>query len=217
MISIETALSLVKETVDQLSAKTRICPLSDAIGLTLAEPVYSPISQPPFRQSSMDGYALGSIDISEFKVIGEVPAGQVFTGSLNPQEAVRIFTGAAVPDSAQAVIMQEWTDRTGNQLLLKQTVALGANIRPEGEQMEEGDLAMPVGHTITPATVGYLSGLGITEVSVHTPPRIAVVITGDELVKPGNPLQKGQVYEGNSEMLKSACQQVSPRLSLIHI
>ncbi len=157
----------------------------------------------------MDGYALGSVDRREFRVIGEVPAGSVFSGEVQADEAIRIFTGSAVPDSAQAVIMQEWTQRSGDGLIIDRLIDKGMNIRPKGEQLEKGRLAMEAGHQLNSAGIGFLAGLGITEVEVYAPPKVAILITGDELVMPGNPLLPGKVYESNAVMLEAACQAIT--------
>jgi molybdopterin molybdotransferase len=176
-------------------------------GFVLAEDVFSTINMPPFAQSAMDGYALGSgprVDGSEFRLIGEVAAGSADSFELKEGEAVRIFTGAAVPASAAAVVQQEWIDRHEHSIILQREVVERMHIRPKGEQMKTGDVALEKGTLISPATIGFLSMLGITTVRVFEKPKVTVLVTGNELVSPGLELQHGQIFESNSYMLVAA-------------
>jgi molybdopterin molybdotransferase len=173
-------------------------------GYKLFEDVYSPINMPPFRQSAMDGYALNLHDDLTYTLIGEVKAGDNHQPILKKGDAVRIFTGAPVPDTANAVIMQEKTIVSGNIITIQNKIPINTNIRPEGEQVKKGDLALANGTKLTPAAIGYLSSLGIEDVSVLKKPSIALVTTGNELVETGNKLAYGQIYESNSKMLQNA-------------
>lgn len=159
---------------------------------------------PPFRQSAMDGYALHRHDDLSYKLIGEVKAGDGHEPELKKGEAVRIFTGAPVPDSANAVIMQEKVVVNGKSITILEQIPLEHNIRPLGEQVKAGAIALKKNTKLTPAAIGYLLSLGITEVSVYKKPSIAIVTTGNELVEPGQDLPHGKIYESNSKMLLSA-------------
>jgi len=159
---------------------------------------------PPFRQSAMDGYALNLQNSDTYSVIDEVKAGDSHQPILNNGEAVRIFTGAAVPNTANAVVMQEKVTVENGTLNLRKIVLSEENIRPMGEQIKKGSVALKVGTKLTPAAMGYLASLGITEVEVYKKPTIAIVVTGNELTEPGNPLEYGKIYESNSIMLASA-------------
>ena len=205
MVSVEEAKTLLAEFEPKLNSQTKA--VSDSLGHVLSEHVKSPINMPPFPQSAMDGYALGGSSLSAnstFMVIGEVAAGSSNKIELENGEAVRIFTGAPVPESATAVVQQEWVERNGDTMTITKVVKPRMHIRPEGEQMKTGDVALEKGTLITPAGVGFLSMLGITEVDVFSKPKVTVLVTGNELVKPGNDLNYGQIFESNSAMLITA-------------
>ena len=204
MISVEEALSLVERNLPkpvfvELS-------LSDALGLVLAQDVISPIAMPPFRQSAMDGYALNIGDDLEYEIIGEVKAGDSHNPPLNLGQGVRIFTGAAVPASANVVLMQESVELDGKGIRLKNQPKHNQNIRPEGEQIKAGELALEKGSVLNPSAIGFLAGLGITKVTVNQKPSIAIIVTGSELLEPGKTLSRGEIYESNGIMLASALQ-----------
>jgi molybdopterin molybdotransferase len=203
MISIEEAILAVKKNSSKISKAINI-PIVKAGNSTLFSDVYSPIDMPPFRQSAMDGYALNLHDNFTYSFIGEVKAGDGHHIQLNKGEAVRIFTGAAVPDSANAVIMQEKVSVAENTIIIETKLPINYNIRAIGEQVEKGELALKKGIKLTPAAIGYLSSLGITEVSVYKKPSIALITTGNELIEPGDILEYGKIFESNSKMLQSA-------------
>ncbi|MBK9592707.1 MAG: molybdopterin molybdotransferase MoeA [Crocinitomicaceae bacterium] len=206
MISVEQALKIIDSKTSQL-LKHKI-QLQDTLDFVLAESILSPINMPPFRQSAMDGYALNYDEsISDYKLIGEVAAGSGETFNLKPGEAVRIFTGAAVPDSANVVAQQEIVNRIENKFTLTKEVQVGLNIRLVGEQIKVGITALEKGIILNPAAIGFLATLGITEVEVFSKPKIGLLTTGNELIKPGTPLSHGQIYESNSVMLETAITQ----------
>ncbi|TXG35347.1 molybdopterin molybdotransferase MoeA [Seonamhaeicola maritimus] len=202
MISIEDAISAVKNNTSPLFEKTTKV-VEKANGYILSEDVLSPINMPPFRQSAMDGYALYLHDDLAYNLIDEVKAGDEHQPVLQLGEAVRIFTGAAVPNTANAVMMQEKVKVNGSYIEIEHQLNLEHNIRPLGEQVKAGAIALKKGTKLTPAGIGYLTSLGITEVSVFRKPNIAIVTTGNELIEPGQPLTHGKIYESNSKMLQS--------------
>ncbi len=203
MISISEAISIVKQNGKPLLQPT-IKRVQKAGGYELYEDILSPINMPPFRQSAMDGYALNLHDSLSYQLIGEVKAGDGHEPQLKKGEAVRIFTGAPVPDSANAVMMQEKVVVDGETITVSEQIPLEHNIRPLGEQVRTGAIALKKGTKLTPAAIGYLMSLGITEVSVYKKPNIAIVTTGNELITPGQDLPYGKIYESNSKMLLSA-------------
>ncbi|MFD1162004.1 molybdopterin molybdotransferase MoeA [Hwangdonia seohaensis] len=203
MISIEDAIQLVKLSVKPILKKTTK-QVEKAGGYFLYEDQYAPINMPPFRQSAMDGYALNLHDDLTYRLIGEVKAGDEHQPVLKKGEAVRIFTGAAIPDTADAVMMQEKVKTDGNTLEIEHHIDKEHNIRPLGEQVKTGDLALKKGTKLTPAAIGYLSSLGIKDVSVFKKPSIALVTTGNELIEAGQDLPFGKIYESNSKMLLAA-------------
>lgn len=203
MITIEKAIQLVKNNTKPLLKETKK-PLHKAGGYFLFNDVYSPINMPPFRQSAMDGYALNLHDSLTYNLIGEVKAGDEHEPILKKGDAVRIFTGAPVPESANAIMMQEKVTKTDNIIAISEQLTEGHNIRPIGEQVKKGDIALKKGTKLTPAAIGYLQSLGITKVSVFKKPDISLVTTGNELIEAGQELTYGKIYESNSKMLLSA-------------
>lgn len=210
MISVSEALQSIRSSLEPLQPVTK--PLATACGHVLAEDIFARVSIPNFQQSAMDGYAFRYADYqqsTEFTISGEVAAGDNAAIEIKPQQAIRIFTGAAVPQSFDTVVMQEKTTVDGNKLLVQDDqLVQGSNVRKEGVEIRRGETALPKGTVITPAAVGFLTGVGITEVFVFPKPVVHIIATGKELVKPGSPLQHGQVYESNSMMLKAALNQL---------
>ncbi|MFD0863674.1 gephyrin-like molybdotransferase Glp [Sungkyunkwania multivorans] len=204
MITVEKALTLLEQNIFR-TERTVIIPLEKALGHTLATAIVSPINMPPFRQSAMDGYAIASLQ-KEFSVIGEIKAGDIDMPSIKANEAVRIFTGAPVPDDARAVVMQEKTDVSDGLITLSEIPVAHANIRTVGEQIEQGEIALEKGTYLNAAGIGFLATLGITEVEVYQKPSISIIATGNELIPPGNVLKFGQIYESNSKALIAALQ-----------
>lgn len=206
MINVEEAFKILSQNVGANASVNMN--LNAALGHVLAEDVKSLIDMPSFNQSAMDGYAFNfQNDIKDYNVVGEVAAGSSNNPALKIGEGVRIFTGAMVPDDANIVVQQEWIDRNENIATISQEVKVGRNIRLKGEQIQQGDVALEKGTLITPAGVGFLTGLGIAEVAVVQKPKIALITTGNELVKVGNKLEPGQIYESNSAMLAAAFEQ----------
>ncbi|MFG6687325.1 gephyrin-like molybdotransferase Glp [Mariniflexile sp. HNIBRBA6329] len=203
MTSIEEAIQFVKKHSTPL-LKSTCKPVEKAGGYKLFENVYAPINMPPFRQSAMDGYALCLHDGLTYNLIGEVKAGDAHQPVLKKGEAVRIFTGAPVPDTANAVMMQEKVVVDGGFITVQHQIAVDTNIRPLGEQVKMGALALSKNTKLTPAAIGYLSSLGISKVKVFKKPTIALITTGNELVDAGSDLTFGKIYESNSKTLLSA-------------
>ncbi len=205
MITVEEAFELVQKNIIPTTTKQKQSVLK-SLGFVLAKTVVSPINMPPFRQSAMDGYALNIHENSNYKIIDEVKAGDGHHPVLKEGEAVRIFTGSAVPDTANTVIMQEKVTAEGTLLTINESFSINENIRPLGEQVEKGAIALEKGTKLTPAAIGYLTTLGISEIEVFTKPSIAIVTTGNELIEAGQELIYGKIYESNSGMLQTALQ-----------
>ena len=202
MISVQEAFSILENNLPDINNVEYS--LLQARKHILAESLLSPINMPPFRQSAMDGYALCLHDELVYQIIGEVKAGDSHRVELLPGQAVKIFTGAAVPDSAQAVIQIEKIKTDGNQLVLDELVKPETNVRPIGEQISVGDLALKKGTLLNAGAIGFFFFLGFTKVDVYQKPKIGIVVTGNELSKPGTELEYGKVYESNGIMLQSA-------------
>ena len=202
MIAIDEAFSILSKTIFTLPQAT--ISLENALRYITAETILSPINMPPFRQSNMDGFALSLHHELTYEIVGEIKAGNSKPIQLQPGQAVKIFTGAAVPDAAQAVIQIEKVSVNGNQLFLQESVLPETNIRPLGSQIKKNEIALEKGTILTPAAIGFLAGLGFTAVKVYQKPTIGIVITGNELISAGRPLAHGQVYESNAIMLQTA-------------
>ena len=202
MISVKEAFSILSQLNFSLIEKEVL--LFEARNHVLAETLHSPISMPPFRQSNMDGFALALHDSLQYDIIGEIKAGDESELRLQPGQALKIFTGAAVPDSAQAVIQIEKVSVEGKLLKLDEVVAPETNVRALGSQIKENDIALEKGTFLNAAAIGFLAGLGFTKVKVYQKPKVGIVVTGNELVAPGLPLPYGKVYESNALMLQTA-------------
>jgi len=202
MISVQDAFAVLQNNLPALQQVEYS--LIQARKHILAEAVFSPINMPPFRQSAMDGYALCLFDGRDYEIIGEIKAGDSHLVELMPGQALKTFTGAAVPDSAQAVIQIELVSEKDGRLYLEEQVKAETNVRPVGEQISVGELALEKGTLLNAAAIGFLAGLGFTTAKVFKKPSVGIVVTGNELVKPGDPLEYGKVYESNGIMLESA-------------
>jgi len=207
----------VNEAKERIIANTLILPavqipLEQAVGSYLAEDVIAPMALPPFRQSSMDGYAIVHSDVTEsgtaLRLAGESKAGQADLPVIGAGTAVRIFTGAPVPDGATAVVMQENTSIADDMVHIHEfPVAEGKNVRRAGQQIAEGAVALRAGTLISPGAVGFLKGMNVNAVTVHARPGIGLLVTGDELLKAGEAWTPGKIYESNSAMLQAALAQ----------
>lgn len=196
--------------------------LAQAFGRILAVDVHADTYYPLFDNSSMDGFAVRSMDISSasrqnpvaLTVVGDIPAGHVSSVSVQHGQAARIMTGALLPDGADAVVPVEDTDFSTrdpsvalpSQVLISSSVDAGAYVRPCGQDMHPGDLLMDAGHRLRSQDVGMLATIGISDVIVHRCPQVAILATGDELLPVEEPLRPGTIRESNSYMLAAQIQ-----------
>ncbi|KQR70419.1 gephyrin-like molybdotransferase Glp [Pedobacter sp. Leaf176] len=204
MIGVEEAKKLISENISPL--KSRLKPLEASSEHILAQDVSGAYDIPAFRQSSMDGYAIIFDDKDkELDLVGEMAAGTANQFILKNGQTSRIFTGAPLPEGADTVVMQERTIKNGNQISFSDDKLIsGSNVRKVGSEIRSGELAMQKGDLLTPAAMAFLAGIGISEVEVYPMPRVAIILTGNELQQPGLPLNFGQVYESNSYSLSAA-------------
>ena len=214
MIQVEEALSIIAENSTNMPVQK--IQVSKSLGYILAETVYSPIAMPPFRQSAMDGYAFIHSEKHQYDVVGIVQAGDHSKIKLKENEAVRIFTGAHVPDNAETVIMQEHVMATESSILITRMPERFTNVRNKGEQIGKEEVVFKANTLITPAAIGFFACLGITEVEVYQKPKVAILVTGNELVKPGKKLSKGKIYESNSVMLQAALQTIGVKKTKVY-
>lgn len=216
MISVEQAKKIILEKVQPLSPIQK--PLEQCFGNRLAADIFSPIDLPAFAQAGMDGYAFGfELGRTTYAIVGEVAAGASVLKTVMKGEAVRIFTGAPVPPGADTVVMQEKTRVDDHQLtILDDQLKQGLNLRPKGSDMQQNELAVKAGHRLTPAAVGFLAAMGMAHIPVIPTPRVAIIVTGDELQSIGEPLAFGQIYEANSYSLRAALHQLGVQTVFIH-
>lgn len=214
MIKVEDAIAIIEANSKKMS--TKLIPVSKALGYVLAEKVISPIDMPPFRQSAMDGYAFTHSIRHQYDIIGTSQAGDHSNIKLKNTEAIRIFTGAFVPDNADTVVMQEHVMANKDSILIATMPEKLSNVRPKGEQIGKDEVVFEANTLITPVAIGFLACLGITEVEVYKKPKVAILVTGNELVQPGKKLKKGKIFESNSFMLEAALETIGIKKTKVY-
>ena len=177
--------------------------LAAGLGRVLAEDVAARRDQPPMPVSAMDGYAVRAADVIDLpatlKVIGYAPAGHAFDGALGPGEAVRIFTGAPVPDGADAIVIQENTEQDGETVRVVDGKApTGRYVRPAGLDFAAGDVLLRTGKVLTARDIGLAAAMNVPWLRVRRRPRISILATGDEIVMPGDPVGRDQIVSSNA-------------------
>jgi molybdopterin molybdotransferase len=200
------ALISVAEALDRVLAHAASLPpetvsLDHALGRVLAAELKALRTQPPADLSAMDGYAVRATDVGRapvrLRVIGEVAAGRPFTASVGAGEAARIFTGGVMPAGADAVVVQEITEREGDTVAVLKPGNKGRHIRPQGLDFRRGDTLLAKGHRLTERDLALLAGMNHPLVPVHRRPKVALFATGDELVPPGLEPGPGQIVYSN--------------------
>jgi molybdopterin molybdotransferase len=202
LLSIHEALERIFERVRPLASET--VGLDEAAGRVLAAPALATVDLPPFPSSAMDGYAVRAADVpATLPVVERIAAGHPPARGLHPGEAAGIATGGVVPDGADAVLPVEYVVEHGNEVEIRDPVDVGANVRPRGGDARAGDVVVEAGVRIGPAQLGALAAAGVAVVECARRPRAALLTTGTELRRPGEPLCKGQIYEANGPMLEA--------------
>jgi molybdopterin molybdotransferase len=201
MITVEEALKRVLASAETPLEEENVA-LEAAYGRVLACDLKALRTQPPFSNSAMDGYALRAADTASppaiLTVVGESAAGRAFDGSVAPGEAVRIFTGAPMPDGADAVAIQEDVSREGDRIRFSAAVPTGDNLRAAGMDFRTGEPLIPAGRLLTPRDVALAAAANHTGLPVRRRARIAILATGDELVAPGGALGPAQIIASNN-------------------
>jgi molybdopterin molybdotransferase len=206
MMSVDEAVAIIAARVHAVAESERVS-LVEADGRVLASDIKAPLALPPFTNSAVDGYAVRSADLprdmaQRFTVAGRVQAGSQAADAISPGKAVRIFTGAPMPAGADTVFMQEdvQVDQSGD-VVLPPGLKAGANVRPAGEDIPEGHVALRSGQLLRPQDIALIAALGLTHVEVRRRLRIAVFSTGNEVVSPGSPCGAAQLFDSNRFMM----------------
>jgi molybdopterin molybdotransferase len=198
ILTFEQALETVLNEVTALNSAEQIATLA-ATGRVLAEHILADRDYPPFIRSARDGYAIRSADLpGELEIIGEVRAGEIFSGVVGPKQAVEIMTGAPLAEGADAVVMIEHTRREGQRVKTDRTIAPGENFNPRGCEAKQGSTLLEPGRRLTPAEIGLLAMTGRQRVTVYGRPRVAILSTGDELVEVGEVPRDFQIRNSNA-------------------
>lgn len=182
-----------------------VVPVTEAGGRVLAEDAKAAVDLPPFPSSAMDGFALRGDDTpGRLPVVARIAAGAPATATARPGEAMAIATGGLVPDGADAVVPIELVVERDNEIEVRDPVASGSHVRPRGGDVRAGDVVIERGTRIGTAQLAALAAAGIGRVSVHRRPRVAILVTGSELRRPGEPLGPGQIYDSNGLLIAAA-------------
>lgn len=213
MIAVTQALSLIEKHVKS----NNFCELSitEALGYVLAQDVICELDLPPFRQSAMDGFAVRVWETNTYSITGEIQAGASQQIPLQKGEAVRIYTGARVPEDADKVIMKEHVEdlKTHIQVVKLQEKT---NIKAQGEQVKRGDVVLSKGALLNTAALSFLAGLGIARIKVYKKPSVGVLISGNELLQPGEPWEQAKTYDSNSFMLQFLLKRMGVEQIVLH-
>ncbi len=200
MISIHDAVDAVLAAARPLSDEE--VPLLQALGRAAAGRIVSPEQVPTFANAAMDGFAVAGAELEagrrEFRVVVDIPAGRFVGEAVGPGDAARIMTGAPLPPGVDTVVQVEHTTVSGDAVTVETAPETGANVRPAGEDVAEGDVLFEQGAALGAAEVGLLAAVGIERVRVVRRPRVAILATGSELIPAGRPLQPGQIRNSNS-------------------
>src|SRR5579862_2931099 len=200
MISVKEALARLLAPIETLP--TEQVSIADAVGRVLAEDVAARRTQPPFAVSAMDGYAVRADDVASvpatLRIVAEIPAGAGFGGTLGAGEAARIFTGAPLPAGADAIVIQEDTERSGDRVEVREGAARGRYVRRAGLDFAEGDALLQSGTRLSPRHIGLAAAMNRPWLFVHRRPRVAILSTGDEIVMPGEPIGPHQIVSSNA-------------------
>ena len=217
MISRAEALKACLALVDR-AIPTETVPLSAAGGRVLAQPFDALHDQPPFAASAMDGYAVrDATPGARYRVVGEAAAGHGWAGTLGQGKALRIFTGAPVPEGATQVVIQEDVTRDGDEITLKENLDPGPHIRPAGGDFRKADRSCHVATRLTPAHIALAAAMGHGSLTVARRPDVAIMATGDELVPPGDAPGPDQIVASNVYGLKAMAEAAGATARLMPI
>lgn len=197
----------VDEALARLLAEVRRVPVEQvgiaaAVGRVLAEDLAARVTKPPSAVSAMDGYAVRAADVAAvpatLRVVSELPAGVRDSGRIGPGEAARIFTGAPLPEGADAIVIQEDTTADGDRVTVSESAATGRYVRKAGLDFTAGDVALRAGQLMAPRHVALAAAMNRPWIKVRRRPQVAILSTGDEIVSPGDPIGPNQIVSSNA-------------------
>ena len=199
LLPVEEALARILAGVEPLASEE--VPIAEGLGRTLACDLTAKLTQPPWDNSAMDGYAVRAADVGDLparlRVIGNAPAGHGFPGEVGPAQAVRIFTGAPLPRGADTIIIQEDTEQDGEEVVIREAPPPGRFIRRKGLDFSHGEALLAAGHRLSPRDLALAAAMGWSNLPVRRRPVIALLATGDELVPPGELPGPDQIVASN--------------------
>jgi molybdopterin molybdotransferase len=212
LLPVAQAERLIAERIEPV-AETETVRLAAARGRVVARDVLAPIDLPPFDNSAVDGFAVRHADLAasadtRLKIVDRITAGHAATRSLNPGEAIRIFTGAPMPAGADTVFMQEDTRVDGDNVIVPPGLKRGANSRDAGEDLRAKSVMLPAGRRLTAAHVALAAASGLTDLPVRRRVKVAVFSTGDEIVEPGHPLPPAALFDANRYLLAGLIERI---------
>ena len=207
-LAVDAARAAILGALSPIAGRERVA-VRAALGRVLAEDVIAPCNVPAHDNSAMDGYAVRAADLraegeSALAVVGTAFAGRPFSGMVGTGQAVRIMTGATIPQGADTIVVQEMARREHDRVFIPAGQKKGQNLRHAGEDLAEGGVAIAAGKRCGPAELGLIASLGIAEVAVRRRLRVAILSTGDEIASIGRPLGPGEVYDSNRYTLFGA-------------
>ncbi len=211
VLPVHEAQEQILASIKGITTNPREVEIADALGRVTAMQVSSPEMVPPYRRSTMDGFAVRSEDTfgatdslpALLYLKGKIPMGTEPQQTLGSDETMEISTGGMLPEGSDSVVMLEYCEKMGEQVAVYRPVAPLENVISEGEDYKPGDEVLPVGHQIRPQDIGILAALGITAIQVHAAPRVALFSTGDEVVSPGTTPRPGQIRDVNGPALSA--------------
>lgn len=217
-----TALAWIDQHATRVGVEA--VPLEDACGRVLAGDVVAPLDVPGFDRAAMDGYALRGAETAgateynplPFAVQGFALPGQPYAGAMRSNAAIRIMTGAPVPEGADAVVPAEYASETAGAIAITRAVAPGQHVGHRGEDLREGAAALAAGRRLRPQDVGLVASLGLAEMFVVRRPRVRMLVTGNEVRTPGTPKGPYEIYDANSYMLRGLVGRDGGLLEMLH-
>src|SRR5580700_4817410 len=200
MISVEEARARLLAPLEALPPEQ--ISIAEGVGRVLAEELSARRTQPPFAVSAMDGYAVRAEDVAQvpttLRIVAEIPAGAGYSGTVGSGEAARIFTGAPLPAGADAIVIQEDTERRGDRVEVREGAPKGRYVRRAGLDFAEGEVLLHAGTRLSPRHIGLAAAMNRPWLFVHRRPRVGILSTGDEIVMPGDPIGPHQIVSSNS-------------------